>query len=357
MVMALLAIILTLVLVIGIHELGHALAARVFNVRISSISIGFGKPLLQWKTASGCDWSWRMWPLGGYVQLLNTRIEPVDQNALPFCFDKKPVWQRIIILCAGVLTNLITAWLAFVLVFYIGVDNRIPKIQFVEPNSIAAQAGMESGDQVVSIEGYPIVTWHDVGMQLIIHWGDAQVPVQVTKGNAKPRNIVLDLSQVKFNQKMGNLLASLGLQPDLKAKKSVLRFPTPGAAIHQTNKTILHFLYFFMMIFKQLFSGSIPFSMLLGPLGIFAASVMSLTQGLAVFLFFIASLSLAVALVNLFPLPGLDGGHIILTLIEKIRGKPVSIALEVLMHRLMVIVFCLLLVQLLVNDLQRYVGG
>lgn len=108
-----------------------------------------------------------------------------------------------------------------------------------------------------------------------------------------------------------------------------------------------------MMILKQLFTGAIPFSVLLGPIGIFAASVASLMQGIAVFLFFIATLSLAVAVINLLPIPGLDGGSIVYAIVEKIRGKPVSVPMELLLHRLVFIIFCVLLVHLLMNDLQR----
>ncbi|KTD80497.1 M50 family metallopeptidase [Legionella waltersii] len=357
MVMAILAIILTLILVIGIHELGHALAARIFHVRISSISIGFGKPLIQWKTSSGCDWSWRMWPFGGYVQLLNSRATEVKPKDFPSCFDKKPIWNRVIILCAGAFANMITAWIAFVVVFYIGIESKIPQIQTVKSDSVAAHAGIEMGDRFTSIEGFSISSWQDVGMQLIIYWGNPQVKIQVAKTTLQPRDLILDLSQVKFGVKGGNLLTSLGISPDLKSPKITIKCPSLKEAIHQTNKTILHFICFFIMVFKQLLTGVIPFSMLLGPLGIFTASVTSLSQGSVVFLFFIATLSLAVALVNLFPFPGLDGGHIVFAVIEKIRKKPISIAWEVLLHRLMIIVFCVLLVQLLMNDLQRYFAG
>jgi len=122
----------------------------------------------------------------------------------------------------------------------------------------------------------------------------------------------------------------------------------------QANATIIQWLYFFLMVLKQLIIGAIPFSVLLGPIGLFAVSITSLSQGIVVFMFFIASLSTAVALVNLFPIPGLDGGSILYALIEKIRGKPLSVAMELLLYRLVVIVFALLLVHLLMNDLQRF---
>ncbi len=117
---------------------------------------------------------------------------------------------------------------------------------------------------------------------------------------------------------------------------------------------IMGLLYFFLVMLKQLFTGHIPFAALLGPLGLFTAMVNSFLQGLAVFLYFIASLSLSVALVNLFPIPGLDGGSIVYALVEKVRGKPASIAMEILLHRLMFIAFSLVLVQLILNDMQRY---
>ena len=150
-------------------------------------------------------------------------------------------------------------------------------------------------------------------------------------------------------------MAGLGILPNLTADRGMIRASSLFEAFNQANKAIAHYLYFFIMILKQLFSGVIPFAILLGPLGVFAASVVSLTQGMAVFFYFIASLSLAVALVNLFPIPGLDGGSILYALIEKVRGKPISVAMEVLLHRLMVIIFCLILFQLLMNDLTRVV--
>ncbi|BCA96556.1 peptidase [Legionella antarctica] len=353
MLMVLLAIILTLILVVGIHEGGHALVARFFHVKIQKISIGFGKPLLQWQSKGGCNWIWAIWPLGGYVQLLNTRITPVDPKEYPLCFDKKPVWVRILILLAGAFANLMTAWLAFVLVFYLGISYKMPQIHSVQANSIAAQGGVLAGDQFIAIAGYPTPSWQEVGMQLVISWGSKEVKVTMKQADQKLKEITLDLSQIKFTGRENSLLASLGISPNLSAASSVKRASSILEAMQQANTVIVHLIHFFMMILKQLFSGVIPFAILLGPIGLFAASVASLKQGIVVFLFFIASFSLAVAVVNLFPLPGLDGGSILYSIIEKIRGKPISVAMEVLLYQLLFIVFCLLLVHLLMNDLAR----
>lgn len=354
MLVAILAIILTLILVVGIHEGGHALVARFFGVKIKKISIGFGRPLLQWRSNSGCDWILAMLPLGGYVQLLNSRISPVDSKNYSDCFDKKPIWIRILILLAGAFANLITAWIAFVLVFYIGISYKVPQINSIQSNSIAAQAGILAGDQFVAIEDHPTPSWQEVGMELVILWGNKNVKVTLSQSNnSELKELTLNLSQIKFTGKEKSLLSSMGIEPNLSAPNTLMRSPSISESISRANAAIVHLLYFFMMILKQLFSGVIPFAILLGPIGLFAASIASLMQGVVIFIYFIASFSLAVAVVNLFPIPGLDGGSILYCIIEKARGKPMSVALEVLLYQLMFVGFCLLLVHLVMNDLTR----
>jgi regulator of sigma E protease len=355
MIMAVLAIILTLVLVVGIHEAGHALVARIFTVKIKRISIGFGKLLIQWQSKRGCEWVWGMWPLGGYVHLANTRINPNESSEFHHCFDKKPIWMRILILLAGACANFITAWIAFILVFYIGLSYIKPQIQSVVPQSIAAKAGILPGDQFIAIAGRNTPSWEEVGREFIILWGSKDIKITLAESSSKKlKEVTLDLSQVHFTGKDRSLLAGLGLNPDLEALKGKKSSSSLMNAISQANQTISHLVYFYLMILKQLFSGVIPFSILLGPLGLFSASIASLTQGFVVFLYFIANLSVAVGLINLFPIPGLDGGSIVYALVEKVRGKPVSIALEVLIYRFMLIGAGLLLVHLLMNDLTHF---
>lgn len=355
MVVAIIAIILTLLLVIGIHEAGHALVAYLFKVKIKRISIGFGKPLMSWRSKSGCEWVLGMWFLGGYVQLNNTRISPVEPTEYSTCFDKKPIWQRILVLLAGIAANMITAWLAFIFVFSVGIQYRIPLVQSVEPNSVAAKAGILAQEQFISIRSHETSSWQDVGQELIILWGSKNVPVSLKTSSGQIKEVSLDLSQIKFTSQTRSLLASLGMTPNLKAPYQKIQAASFFAAIDKANHAIAYLLYFYLLILKQLFIGIIPFSLLLGPVGLFAASIASLTQGVVVFFYFIASLSVAVALINIFPLPGLDGGSIMYALIEKIRGEPISVALEVLIYRLMLVVLFLVLVQLILNDLTHLI--
>jgi regulator of sigma E protease len=355
MILACLAVILTLFLVIGIHEAGHAVVAVLFKIKIHRISIGFGRPLLQWTSKKGCEWVLGLWFLGGYVHLANTRISPVDPQDEPMCFDKKPIWQRILVLLAGSCANLIFAWIILIIVFYVGIQYRVATVKSVQEQSIAARAGIVPGDQFLAIANYGTPSWQQVGEQLISSWGEAQVAVILLQPKTiELKRTALDLSNVPFTKQSGSLLNSIGIIPDLSVPIEIKRFASVKAAVAHATQVMMHQLYFFTKLLKQLVRGVIPFSLLLGPIGLFTASIASLTQGLIIFLYFIASLSIVVGLMNLFPIPGLDGGGVVYSLIEKCRGKPVSVALEILIYRLILVVAFILLVHLLNNDLARF---
>ncbi|WP_419418973.1 M50 family metallopeptidase [Legionella sp. D16C41] len=355
MFIALLAIVLTLLLVVGLHEAGHALAAKFFGVKIQRISIGFGKPIFCWKDRKGQEWVWAMWPLGGYVKLLNSRIQQVKPEQYSVCFDKRPAWQRIIILLAGGVANFFVALLALTIFYLVGHQQLTPVIKDVVPNSIAANAGLKPADHFISIENWPTNSWQEVGNILIVNLGKSAVTATVTDAQQIERKINLNLN-ANFTKNTKGLAGFLGLSIDKSPQFKQQVVPKSFlAAIVESLRTIWRMFFFLLLALKQVLIGAIPFSLLLGPIGIISVSVSSLHEGLITFLYFIANFSLAVGLVNLFPIPGLDGGSILLTILEKIRGKPVSIALEVLLYQLAFIAFVVFLVQLISNDLQRLV--
>ncbi|MFA5960630.1 MAG: M50 family metallopeptidase [Tatlockia sp.] len=355
MLKALIAIVLTLILVVGIHEAGHALAALWFGVKIKRVAIGFGKPLVKLHDASNREWVWGLWPLGGYVQLLNSRIEPVSPEDLPACFDKKAVWVRLVILCSGALANALLAYFALTLFYMTGFKHQLPLIKAVSPQSIAASAGLKAKDRILAINNSPIPSWQESGVVLLMSLGKAEVPLQVQDAEGTIRQLNLPLSQWHYKNTDKSLLQALGIEPVPAAQSTVV---VKGESfVKASNRAFfkgLQLLYFFMVMIKLLFTGLIPFALLLGPLAFLAASVGSFLQGFVVFMYFIASVSLAVAFTNLLPLPGLDGGSIVFALVEKLRGKPVSIALELLLYRLAFIVFIVLTIQLVMHDLTRY---
>jgi len=353
-VMAAFAIVMSLLLVVGLHEAGHAFVARLFKVKIHKISIGFG-PILLRRQIHGCQWVWAFWPLGGYVQLLNSRIEPVQPKDYPFCFDKKPLFARCLILISGVFVNVLVAWLALILFWMIGHQEITPVIANVTPNSMAAKAGLTAHDKLLSVAGKPVSSWQTVGMQLLMSMGQSAVEIAVKHPNNIVQHVSLDLSVLTFKHHRDSFVSRLGIQPDLAPINRHVVAPLDGLVACQKSFTqMLALFWFFGVMLKLLLTGVIPFTLLLGPLGLFTLMVNSFLQGLAVFLYFLANLSIVVALINCLPIPGLDGGSLLYAGIEKIRGKPISVAMEVLLHRLMFIVLCLVLVQLLLNDVKRF---
>lgn len=353
-ILSIVAITLTLLLVIGIHEAGHAITAHLFGIKIKQIAIGFGKPLARWHDKAEREWLWGPWPLGGYVHLFNTRIAPVSPEKFPYCFDKKPIWVRTLVLISGVLANIITAWLAFLIIGVLGFKQIPPMIASVRTPSIAARAGIAAGDQIVAVQTQPTPSWQEVGIQFILNLG-GETTMQVKNTRGSLREINLDLTQWPNSKQKKSLLNALGITPDLSTNHQT---QVPGLSLHRAAWygyiQVRHQLYFLLVLLKKLLLLIIPFSLLLGPLGLLALSLDSLSQGFIIFMYFIANLSLAVAVMNILPIPGLDGGALLYTVLEKIRKKPLSIAMEVLLHRLAWIFFILLLVQLFLNDMRHY---
>lgn len=341
----------TFILVIGVHEAGHALAAKYFNICIKRISLGLGRPLLRWRRKN-VEWIWAIWPLGGYVHLLNSRIEPVEEKDLLYSFDKKPVAVRIIVLAAGAVANLLFALALFTGYFMLGYQEQIPVIAQTISGSIAEEAGIKAGDVLLAVDGRDVRNWQDVAGAFLSKLGKEGLILKIQRQQSV-MTVVLSFTKLTMRAS-GNFLAQFGLVADNSVKyQNTIKGTGLGQALVLAGIKTYKTGQYFYLITAKIISGQIPLSLLLGPLSLFSASAVSLKQGLAAFLSFIAVLSLAVAFLNLIPFPGLDGGSILYVLIEKIRGKPISIALEILLYQTALILFFILLVQLLVNDGQR----
>lgn len=355
--LAVIAVIVSLILVVGVHELGHALVANYFGVMIRKISIGFGKPLVRWQDRKGRKWIWSMWPVGGYVELLDSRTHLVTASQYKYCFDKKPFVARILILLAGIAINLAIAWLALTFYFLIGHTQNSPLIATVRPNSIASASHIAPGEQITRVGKYETPSWQEVGMQLIINFGKHHVPITLKTPTDQIHQTHIDLKHWDNRYHTHSMLSQIGLIPDYA--KYHQRF-VKGLSIVPAMSTAWHtmgtFLHFYLAVLKKIITHAIPFFLLLGPLGILSNIIDSFAHGVAVFLYFIAQFNLVVALFNLLPIPTLDGGAIIYTIIEKIRGKTMSLAAELLIYRLVLIAFGLILVQLVLNDLKYYFG-
>lgn len=349
------AFVFLMIIVVGFHEMGHALAAHFLGVGVRKLSLGFGPVIFRWQFKSGFLCLWSLWPLGGYVSLLNSRTDSVAEAEYPHCFDKQVLWRRLFILLAGVLANLIMAFFLMVIILSMGSTAYRPVIKTVMPGSMAATLNLTAGDEIKSIGSLQTHSWQDFIMFLILASGEPKLELRVNALDGQEKTLELNPSIFFKEHQHHGFLMNWGIQPDLSAQNLAAIQPLPLASAivqgwHQTQNLLL----LNAMLLKKIGSGELFFSDLIGPIESMRAMIFSLQQGLSVYLFFLVQLSIAVAVVNILPFPGLDGGLMLYALFEQILRRPMSIALEILLYRLFFIAFCLVLMQLLVNDINQY---
>ena|SRR3990167_3848014 len=352
---AIVAVLLLFLVVVGLHELGHALVARWFNVKIERIAIGFGKPIFTVKDKRGIEWVVGMFSLGGYVQLLNTRIQTVSYDQYPHCFDKKSPGIRCLIFLAGGFFNFLVAWFAITAAMAVGYMQYPAVVDEISPHSLMANAGLHAGDRLLAIHSQKVNSWQQAGMVLITELGHAKVQLEVINEANKTRILTVNLDNKNFFEQRGSLFERFGIKPKIDPSNREWVAPEPLlSALWHALSTAGSLCVFYLLMIKQFVMGLIPISLLLGPLGLFTASIDSFLQGFSAFMLFLAMLSAAVGVVNYMPIPGLDGGSICYVILEKLRGKPLSIAMEILLYRFAMIAFFMLMVHLVLNDVGRY---
>ena len=173
------AFIIALGVLITVHEFGHFWVARRCGVRVERFSIGFGKALWRRVDKQGTEFVIALIPLGGYVKMLDERVEPVAPEIRHYAFNNKTVGQRAAIIAAGPIANFIFAIFAYWLVFIIGVPGVRPVVDEISPNSIAAQAQIAKGMELKAIDGIETPDWDAVRMALVAKIGDQQTILTV----------------------------------------------------------------------------------------------------------------------------------------------------------------------------------
>lgn len=162
-----------LAVLVTVHEFGHFYVARRCGVKVLRFSIGFGKILLRWRDRQGTEYAIAAIPLGGYVKMLDEREGEVPEDQLHRAFNRKNVWQRIAVVAAGPIANFILAILLFWVLMLPGVTGAIPIVGQVEPNSVAERAGLEPGQEILSVDGEPTPTWQALHQQLLRRLGES----------------------------------------------------------------------------------------------------------------------------------------------------------------------------------------
>ena len=227
--------ILALGILVTVHEYGHFWVARRAGVKVLRFSIGFGKPLLKWYDKQQTEYVIAAIPLGGYVKMLDERVDEVPEHEKNLSFNAKSVQARIAIVAAGPMANFIFAIVALGAMYMIGVQSIKPVVGSVTPDSRAEQAGIMPSQQIIKIGDDDIATWQDATFSLMAALGEQDVDVTVRDENYQAQVKTLNLAGWKLDERDVPPLASLGIVPFRPQASLKLAAITPGSAAAVAN--------------------------------------------------------------------------------------------------------------------------
>ena len=325
-----------LTVIVFVHEMGHYLVARWNGIAIQTFSVGFGPELFGFNDRAGTRWRVSLIPLGGYVRFvgdMNATSATPDAEVIanaspelaPRLFVNKNVWQRIAVAVAGPVANVIFTFVVLYALFLgYGRYTIPPVIGDVVANSVAAQAGLLSGDKVVSVDGYTVSGFEDF-QRLVSTAPDRQVSIVVER-NSADKTIDLTPEAVESPDQFGtqHRIGRIGVSRQVNSTDVTLYKPNPVEAVGMTVEEI-HFIVDRTAAFiGDFFHGRGDVKELGGPVKVAKVSAEVATLGVVALVNLMALLSLNIGIVNLLPVPMLDGGHLLYFLIEAVRGRPLS---------------------------------
>lgn len=345
---------LVLSLLILVHELGHFIVARAFGVKVLKFSIGFGPRV--WGIVKGdTDYCISAFPLGGFVKMLGEQPdEIVPEEEKDQSFSHKPLWQRAAIVAAGPISNLLFAAVIifFILIFY-GNPVLLPQIGEVQPDSPAYVGGLKPGDYILAVNNKPVETWEELSLLIRSSQGK---PLKLT---VKRGETVLDLTITPTIKKIKNVFGEelevpiIGVTAAGKLKIEKLN---PLSAFYLAGVKTYNLIKLTFKGFAKIITRDVPLSVLGGPIMIAQMAGQQAQQGMVNLFYFMALLSVNLGLLNLFPIPVLDGGHLFFFAIEAIIGRPLSMRQKEIAQQIGIVILAALMLLVFYNDIARLMG-
>ncbi len=317
-----------------VHELGHFATAKMFGVKVNEFALGMGPALLK-KQIGETQYSLRAVPIGGFCSMEGEDEDSQDQRA----FNRKPSWQRAIILSAGSIMNVVlTVIILAVILFSIGQPSTV--VDQVFPGSPAESSGILSGDRIVAIENTKIDKWDDITLAIGEIEADQEIEIDIVRDREE-----LTIKSSTYKSEDGRTV--VGITPTFVRN--------PGQALVDGVKSTGTMFVSMIDILKQLFTGNIPPTDLTGPVGIVYMVGDSAKLGASYVAYLAALISLNLAIINMLPLPALDGGRLIFLVIRKISGKRVTDKMEAKVHMIGIILLLALMVFVTWQDIIRFI--
>lgn len=341
--------ILVLSLLIFFHESGHFLVARLFGVKVEVFSIGFGKKIWA-KTYKGTTYAISMIPLGGYVKMKGQDdLNPNEMNADDDSYNTKAPWKRICILFAGSGANILLAFLLYIIIGLSGTTSLMPVIGDVIEGSPAQSAGLISNDKIIKIDDKNIKTWRDLSEY--ISQKNTAINIEYQRNGQLHQTILTP--EIKDSKNIFGEDIKQGFI-GIKAKGEVGKVNYSFGEIipFAFNETIFAGKLILLGI-QKIITGILPTSQLGGPIAIVQVISQAQEAGFIALLGLSALISINLGILNLFPIPALDGGHIVFTAYEWISRKPLN---DTIIYRLTIFGWILLFALMalgLYNDISR----
>ena len=357
-----------LTIVVFFHELGHFLVARWCGVRVDAFSIGFGPELIGRNDRHGTRWRIAAVPLGGYVKFRgddsvastpdNEVLKTMSDAERAETFPAKNVAQRAAIVAAGPMANFVLAIVVFAIFFGVyGKQMVAPRIDAVVPDSAAAVAGLQPGDLILSIDGEKIESFSDIQRVVTVNAG---VPMRMEierDGETISREVTPKLSVIEDRFGNKNSVGLLGVQRSTKPEDVVVRHYAPPAAVLMGVSETWDIIVRTGQYIAGVISGRQPADQLGGPIRVAQISGQVASLGIIPLIHMMAFLSVSIGLINLVPVPMLDGGHLLFYAIEAVRGRPLSERALEMSFRVGVAIVLTLMVLVTWNDIMNLVSS
>jgi regulator of sigma E protease len=352
--MTLLSAIILLGIIIFVHEFGHFLFAKLLGVRVLKFSLGFGPKVLG-KKIGDTEYLISAIPLGGYVKMLGeTADEELKEEERQFAYNYQKVWKRFVIVFCGPLFNILFAVIIFFFSFMNGLPVLLPEIGEIMPDMPAQKAGLMKGDRVKEINGVSVSRWDELtdvihenpgrALDLGIQRGETLIHVSVTP----EKKIVKDI----FGE--GKAVGLIGIKP---SGSTIIIKENIGSALSDSIARTWEISVLTVISIVKLIQRVIPMDTIGGPILIVQMAGEQASKGLLNFFVFMAIININLGVLNLLPIPVLDGGHILFLGIEAVRRKPLSEKVISISQKIGLVVLLTLMAFVIYNDFVRLITG
>lgn len=344
------SVIVLLGVLIFVHELGHFLMAKYFNIGVLKFSLGFGRRLIG-KKIGETEYLISLIPLGGYVKLLGeSEDELLNGENRKRSFMHQSVWKRIAVVGAGPLSNFMLAVVIFALVNMIGMPVLTTEIGGVLEKSAAYEAGVKAHDRVVAVDGKPVDRWDR--MAEFIAKSDGRPVILTLDREGVLKEVSMTPRSVTGKNIFGEEVRTykIGISP---ASKTIIARQNPVEAVWTGIRQTWTVTKLTFLSIVKIFEGVLSPRSLGGPILIAQMAGAQVKEGIIPFVLFMALLSVNLGVLNLLPIPVLDGGHLLFYAIEAVSGKPVSIKWRERAQQIGFIILVALMVFVMAMDIDR----